>query len=97
MTDAKQVKNNNEKMGISPAAAVAGVVIGAGLGIAGAVAFNNKNNRAKIDKAVNGVKKQGSDFIDDVKNVVSAKKNETDDMIEEGRDKAKRISKVIKE
>ena len=99
MTDSKQMKKNEENNGVNPvvAAAVSGVVVGAGLAIAGAVAFNDKGNRAKIDTAVNEVKKQAADYIEDVKTQVADKKKEADAVFAEGNEKAAKINTIIKE
>lgn len=53
MTDKVLKKSETQKMNINPiAAAVAGVVVGAGVAVAGVVAFNDKNNRDKVSSAV---------------------------------------------
>jgi hypothetical protein len=45
---------NQNQGGINPvAAAVAGAVVGAGVGIAGAVVLGDKKNREKIGKVLN--------------------------------------------
>lgn len=93
MTDTKRMKNGKNRNGISPVATAAGVIIGAGLGVAGAVALSNKKNRAKIDKALKGVQKQGSELIDDVKTAMLEKKTEANEIMEDGKEKAKKIVK----
>jgi len=53
MTNQEQKKQIKKKSGINPvAAAVTGLIVGAGATIAGAIALNDKNNRKKITTAV---------------------------------------------
>ncbi len=93
MSDSKQMNNKDKRNGMSAAAAAAGVIIGAGLGVAGAVALSNKQNRAKLGKAVNGVMKRGSDLVSDVSAAALEKKDEADRMMEETKDRAKKLVK----
>lgn len=63
MTNQIQKKEVDKKSGINPvAAAVTGLIVGAGAVVAGAIVLNDKNNREKISTAVtdvnNNVKKK---------------------------------------
>ncbi len=59
--------NDDKKKGMSPmAAGVAGAVVGAGLAVAGAVALKDEKNRAKVKGALQSVKKQASDYVDEI-------------------------------
>ncbi len=56
MTNQIQKKEVDKKSGINPvAAAVTGLIVGAGAVVAGAIVLNDKNNREKIAIAVTDV------------------------------------------
>lgn len=68
---------NKNKGGINPVvAAVAGAVVGAGVGIAGAVVLGDKKNREKINKVLNNVKDQAVDYVEGVQKQAEDKKSE---------------------
>jgi len=53
MTNQIQKKQVHKKSNINPvAAAVTGLIVGAGAAVAGAIVLNDKNNRQKITTAV---------------------------------------------
>ena len=59
--------NQDNKKGMSPmAAGVAGAVVGAGIAVAGAMALKDEKNRAKVKGALKAVKKQASEYVDDL-------------------------------
>ena len=68
-------KNNVSKSGnqINPiaagmAGAAAGAVMGAGVAVVTSAAMKNPNTRKQVDKVVNTVKKQASQYMDQLKN-----------------------------
>lgn len=70
MTDTKK-KIQNSGSGVNPVmAAVAGVVVGAGIAVAGAVVMSDKKNQAKVKEVANNLKDQFNDKKDDVKEKV---------------------------
>lgn len=70
--------NDDKKKGMSPmAAGVAGAVVGAGLAVAGAVALKDEKNRAKVKGALQSVKKQASDYVDEIQEKAQKQGSET--------------------
>lgn len=59
-------------------AAVAGVVVGAGVAIAGAVALSDKKNRDKVEGVINKAKDKTNSFVKNVQSKVQGKKAEMD-------------------
>ena len=57
MADQTKKKQDDANTGVSPlVAGVAGAVIGAGLGVAGAVVLEDKDKRDEVKKVLNSVK-----------------------------------------
>jgi len=83
--------------GINPvAAAVAGAVVGAGIGVAGAVIMGNKKNREKIGKVLNNAKNQAINYVEGVQKQAEDKKNEVKEKLTEGREKVGKVTKSVK-
>ena len=65
MTNQVQKKQVNKNSGINPvAAAVTGLIVGAGAAVAGAIVLNDKNNREKITTAVTDVNNHVQETMD---------------------------------
>lgn len=83
--------------GINPvAAAVAGAVVGAGIGVAGAVIMGNKKNREKISKVLNNAKDQAINYVEGVQKQAQDKKDEVEEKLTDGREKVGRVTKSVK-
>lgn len=84
MKDSKKDENDN---GINQiAAAVTGVLVGAGAVVAGAVILNDKKNKAKVDKAVEDVKSKAREL-----------KKDTEEKMSQVGDKVQKLVEVAKE
>lgn len=58
---------NKKQNGISPiVAAVTGVVVGAGIAVAGAVALSDEKNREKVKEALTNAKDKTISYVEDV-------------------------------
>lgn len=91
------MKNQNDEKTINPAAALAtGVVIGAGAAIAGAVMLKDKKNQAKMKKAMNNVKNQFSDHIEQLQKTVHEKKDKGEEKITKGKEELKEVTNSTK-
>lgn len=56
--------NSDKKAGVNPmVASLAGAAVGAAVG-AGAIILSDKKNREKLEKALEGLKKQGFNVLD---------------------------------
>jgi gas vesicle protein len=89
----KDKKQNTEKS-TSPLAALAtGVVIGAGVAVAGAVALNDKKNREKVIKVVKDVKNQVSGYMDDMQKTANQKKDEGKETVTQSKKEVKKATK----
>lgn len=93
MSDLRKSSNEEKWNGMSAVAAATGVIIGAGLGVAGAATLRNKQNRAKLGKALSGVMKRGSDLVSDVSATALEKKDAADKVMEKTKDRAKKLVK----
>ena len=72
------------KVGISPVvAAVTGMVVGAGVAVAGAVAYANQDNRDKVNKVLMDTKDQIIEKKDEVGEKVEKLVNIAKDTVEE--------------
>ena len=72
------------KVGISPVvAAVTGMVVGAGVAVAGAVAYANQDNRDKVNKVLMDTKDQIIEKKDEVGEKVEKLVNIAKDPVEE--------------
>ncbi len=77
MTDKNQKKQDNGKDRFnSIIAGVTGVVVGAGVAIAGVVALKDEKNRKKVKEALIDVKDQAIDYIEDKKDEKKKKEKE---------------------
>lgn len=90
MTNQNQKKHNEENGDISPVvAAITGVVIGAGVAIAGAVALKDEKNREKVKEVLTNVKDQAIGYVEDMQKQVEDKKGEVKEKLAEGKEKVK--------
>lgn len=95
MANQIQKKQTVEKGGISPlAAAVAGMVVGAGVAVAGAVALRDEKNRKNIKKAMTNVKNQAEDYVKNKKMHAQDKRAEVEKRIGGSKEK---IEKAVVE
>jgi hypothetical protein len=87
MTDSKRKKQSRGGRGVSTvAAAVAGVVVGAGVAVAGAIALSNEKNQEKLKGAYTKVK---SKFV--------GLEDEAEVKLVEGKEKATKTAKIVAE
>ena len=63
------------------AASVTGVVIGAGIGAAGAILLKNEKNRDKVQDVLNSLKDQVTDYSNKMKKKAISKKREVEQSI----------------
>ena len=88
---------NQNQDGINPvAAAVAGAVVGAGVGVAGAVIMGNKKNREKIGKLLNNIKDEAVDYAEGIQKQAEVKKAEIKGKLNEGKKKSGKSNKISK-
>ncbi|MFA6532776.1 MAG: hypothetical protein WCT22_02140 [Patescibacteria group bacterium] len=88
---------NQNQGGINPvAAAVAGAVVGAGVGIAGAVVLGDKKNREKIGKVLNNAKNQAVNYVEGVQKQAEVKKEEIEEKLTKDKEKVGRVTKSVK-
>jgi gas vesicle protein len=85
----KQIeKKQTKSVGVNPViAAVTGAIVGAGVIVAGAVAYNDKKNRDMVKKAVSNVKETAHD----IKKLALDKKNEVQNMLKNDKQKVDRV------
>lgn len=86
-----QKKQDDQNKFNQVAAAVTGAVVGAGVGIAGAVVLGDKKNREKISNVLNNVKDQAVDYVEGIQKQAEVKKVE----IEKGFKKNKKIAQKV--
>lgn len=92
MTDKIQKKQDQEKSGFnSVTAAVAGVIIGAGVATAGAVLLKDKKNREKVRGILNNAKDQAVGYMENVQKQVGGNKGEAEKILAEGKGKVKKV------
>jgi|GEM_PF-6286069 len=93
MTDSK--KNN----GVSHiATAVAGVILGAGAVVAGAIALNDKGNMNKVKDALSSAKKQAKDYVSDIKDTADNKVDQAKLMLKKEQKIAKNtVDRIVKD
>lgn len=92
MTNQIQKKQTLEKGGINPiAAAVAGMVIGAGAAVAGAVVLSDEKNRKNIKKAMTNVKNKAEDYVENKKMHAQDKRAEVEKKIGESKEKIEKV------
>lgn len=88
----------DKKGGVNPlAAAVAGIVVGAGVAVAGAVALNDENNRKNIKKSLISMKGRAMDFIEENKKHAQVKKVEVAKKINESKEKIEDVAMEAKD
>jgi len=83
---------NKKRVGYSVnplVAAVTGVVVGAGMAVAGAVAMSDKKNQATVKNVVKDIKIKADGYVKDVQDKVQNKKSEVED-------KAKKLENIAK-
>ncbi len=87
MSDDNQKKQDDQKDGVNPVAAVVtGAVVGAAaVGIAGAAVMANDDNRKKVEEA-----------IDEAKDNVNDMKKDVDEKIVEGQEKVNEVVTAVK-
>lgn len=86
-----QKKQDSQNRFNQVAAAVTGAVVGAGVGIAGAVVLGDKKNREKISNVLNNVKDQAVDYVEGMQKQAEVKKVE----IEKEFKKDKKIAQKV--
>lgn len=92
MKDNNLKKQAEEKGGVNTvAAAVAGVVVGAGVVIAGAVALKDEENRKKVKNALSGVKDRVVGYAEDVQKAAADENGEVGEKIAEGKAGVKEV------
>ncbi len=85
-------KKKEEMGGVnSVVAAVTGVVVGAGVAVAGVV-LNDEKNRDKIKEVLTNVKDQAVGYMENVQNEAEDKKGEVEKKLAEGEEKAKKVA-----
>ena len=78
-------------------AAVAGVVVGAGAVIAGAVALSDKKNQNKVSAAIAKGQKIAKDYVNKVNQRVDKTEQVVESKVEQGKNTIKKVAgKVIK-
>lgn len=92
MTKQKNSKKNMNKV----AMAITGAVVGAGIAVAGAVALKSEKNRKKLKNAFTKVKDQVIDSVENIQEVADDKKAKLKNKVGDGKEKLKKISKVMK-
>ncbi len=85
--------NNKKEGGVNPViASLAGAAVGAAVG-AGAIILSDKKNREKLEKALEGLKKQGFNVLD----IVQKEANNVRKQIEPTKDAVeKEVKKAVK-
>ncbi len=78
-------------------AAVAGVVVGAGVAVAGAVALSDKKNREKVKKTLANAKDQAMGYVEDVQKQAEDKKGEIEEKLAKGKEKVKKALNATKD
>ena len=78
-------------------AAVAGVVVGAGAVIAGAVALSDKKNQNKVSAAIAKGQKMAKDYVNKVNQRVDKTEQVVESKVEQGKNTIKKVAgKAIK-
>lgn len=97
MADQSQQKKVKVTAGVNPViAAVTGVVVGASVAIAGAVALNDEKNRQKVKKILVDVKDQVIGHVEDMKNQEQDKKGGVEEKIAVSKEKVKNAADSAK-
>ena len=97
MTDVQPKKTSQVSAGVSPVvAAVTGVVVGAGLAIAGVVAMKDKKNQEKVREAVDNTKDKAAELMKDVQEQASKTQDEVETSLSDGKAKAEKIANSAK-
>lgn len=91
-----QKKQDDQNRFNQVAAAVTGAVVGAGVGIAGAVIMGNKKNREKISRILNNVKDDAVDYVGGIKKQAQDKKEEIKKKFIEGKVKVAKVTKSVR-
>jgi len=93
----KKIKQN-KKRGVSPVAtAVAGMVVGAGIAVAGAIVLSNENNQKKMKGVYNKTKNKIVDYVDNVNAKVNGQKETIKGKIDDNKNKATKTLKTVTE
>jgi len=77
-------------------AAVAGIVVGAGAAIAGAVALSDKKNQKKISDAIAKGQSMARNYAQDVNDKAKDTKEAVEEVVDTSKEKAKKLVKVVK-
>lgn len=109
MTNSKQNKGKEEKVGgiSTVVAAVAGAIAGAGVAITGAIIMSDKKNRDKVEGVINNFKEEVGDKKDEVekkfleekeniKNAVIGAVDSLETLVEDTKNKATKTAKQVK-
>lgn len=90
--------DDNKKTDINAGvAAVAGIVVGAGAVIAGAMALKNKDINAKTKKFVDGAEAKATEVLDAVKDQAKKTNAKVEEKLSEGKKTVGKASNVVKE
>lgn len=98
MTNPNQEKQNEKKSGFNPVvAAVTGVVVGAGVAVAGIVALKDKKNREKVKQVLTNVKDQAVGYMEKIQKKVKDKKGNVEKKLADGQKEVKKVATSVKE
>lgn len=78
------------------AAAVTGAVVGAGIGVAGAVVMSDKNNREKMGKVFIGVRDQAVGYVTNIQKNAEDKKEVIKKEFAKDEKKVQKVIKIAK-
>ena len=96
MTSLNQKKQDDQNRFNQVAAAVTGAVVGAGIGVAGAVVMGDKNNREKMGKVFTDARDQAVGYVTNIQKNAENKKEEIEkEFAKDGR-KAQKVIKTAK-
>lgn len=85
MTNSNRVLKNKENEGVNPiVAAITGAIIGATVGVIGALALKNEKNRGKVREILTNIKNQTVGYMEGMKKEVQGKKSEIKEKIIKG-------------
>lgn len=98
MTDLNQKNQNNMGNGgiSSLVAAVTGAVVGAGVAVAGVVAFRDKKSRDTVKKVITHVKNQAVGYMEDMQSQAQVTKDEVEKKLVKSKEKIQKASNEAK-
>jgi len=90
-------QNNVGKSGMNPLiAAVTGVVVGAGVAVAGVVALQDKKSRARVKRVLTHVKNQAVRYFEDMQSQAQVTKDEVGKKLAKSKEKIQKASNEAK-